>query len=144
MDATRQLTCSVEMADAAAERTQKLVAVGGILGAVAASSCCIVPLLLFSLGVSGAWIGNLTRLAPYQPIFVAMTLAVSATATGLFGARAARPALKTRPAPGHCPTAPSLSFAANRTGQFGTLRTEVTLSLRSRLARNRLRVQRAG
>jgi len=24
---------------------------------------------------SGAWIGNLTRLAPYQPIFVAMTLA---------------------------------------------------------------------
>ena len=27
---------------------------------------------------------------------------------------------------------------------FGTLRTEVTLSLRSRLARNRLRVQRAG
>jgi mercuric ion transport protein len=75
MDATRRLTCSVEMADAAAERTQKLVAVGGILGAVAASSCCIVPLLLFSLGVSGAWIGNLTRLAPYQPIFVAMTLA---------------------------------------------------------------------
>jgi len=94
MDATRQLTCSVEMADAAAERTQKLVAVGGILGAVAAASCCIVPLLLFSLGVSGAWIGNLTRLAPYQPIFVAMTLAVSATATGLFGARAARPALR--------------------------------------------------
>ena len=45
---------------------------------------------------------------------------------------------------GHCPTAPSLSLAANRTGQFGTLRTEVTLSLRSRLARNRLRVQRAG
>ena len=41
----------------------------------AASSCCIVPLLLFGLGVSGAWIGNLTRLAPYQPIFVAMTLA---------------------------------------------------------------------
>jgi mercuric ion transport protein len=34
-----------------------------------------VPLLLFSLGVSGAWIGTLTRLAPYQPIFVAVTLA---------------------------------------------------------------------
>ena len=48
---------------------QKLVAAGGILAAMAASSCCIVPLLLFSLGVSGAWIGNLTRLAPYQPDF---------------------------------------------------------------------------
>ena len=45
------------------------------MAAIAASSCCLVPLLLFGLGVSGAWIGNLTRLAPYQPIFVAMTLA---------------------------------------------------------------------
>jgi mercuric ion transport protein len=52
---------------------QRLVVVGGILGALAASSCCIVPLVLFSLGVGGAWIGNLTALAPYQPIFVAGT-----------------------------------------------------------------------
>ena len=52
---------------------QRLVAVGGILGALAASSCCIVPLVLFSLGVGGAWIGNLTALAPYKPIFIAGT-----------------------------------------------------------------------
>ena len=51
-----------------------LAAAGGVLGAVAASSCCIVPLVLFGFGVSGAWIGNLTALAPYQPIFVAVTL----------------------------------------------------------------------
>jgi mercuric ion transport protein len=56
-------------------RTQKLVAAGGILGAIAASSCCIAPLVLFSLGISGAWIGNLTALAPYQPYFIAATLA---------------------------------------------------------------------
>jgi mercuric ion transport protein len=31
--------------------------------------------LLFSLGISGAWIGNLTQLAPYKPIFVVATLA---------------------------------------------------------------------
>lgn len=49
-------------------------AVGGVLGALAASTCCIVPLLLFSLGVSGAWIGNLTALEPYKPIFIAFTL----------------------------------------------------------------------
>jgi len=55
-------------------RTQTLVTVGGVLGALAASSCCIVPLVLFALGVSGAWIGNLTRLAPYQPYFIAATV----------------------------------------------------------------------
>jgi mercuric ion transport protein len=53
-----------------------LVAAGGILGALAASSCCILPLVLFSLGISGAWIGNLTVLAPYKPYFVAVTFAL--------------------------------------------------------------------
>jgi mercuric ion transport protein len=56
-----------------AQRTQKLLAAGGIFGALAASSCCILPLALFGLGVSGAWIGHLTRLAPYQPYFIAGT-----------------------------------------------------------------------
>ncbi len=56
-------------------RTQRLLAAGGVLSALAASSCCIVPLVLFGLGVSGAWIGNLTRLAPYQPYFLAATAA---------------------------------------------------------------------
>lgn len=55
---------------------QRLVAVGGILGALAASSCCIIPLILFSLGIGGAWIGNLTALAPYKPLFVAGTTGV--------------------------------------------------------------------
>src|SRR3546814_8020328 len=50
------------------------VAAGGILGAIGASSCCILPLVLFSLVAGGAWIGNLTALAPYQPIFIAITL----------------------------------------------------------------------
>jgi mercuric ion transport protein len=54
---------------------QSLMAAGGLLGALAASSCCILPLILFSLGISGAWIGNFTRLAPYQPWFIAATIA---------------------------------------------------------------------
>ncbi len=57
------------------QRGQKLMAAGGLLGALAASSCCILPLVLFSLGVSGAWIGNFTQLAPYQPYFIAATIA---------------------------------------------------------------------
>jgi len=55
-------------------RGQTLVAAGGLLGALAASSCCILPVALFSLGISGAWIGNFTQLAPYQPFFLAATL----------------------------------------------------------------------
>lgn len=51
----------------------KLIAAGGILGAIAASTCCIIPLVLFSLGISGAWIGQLTALSAYQPIFIAIT-----------------------------------------------------------------------
>lgn len=48
-----------------------LLATGGTIGALLASSCCVVPLLLVTLGVSGAWIGNLTALAPYKPYFLA-------------------------------------------------------------------------
>jgi len=57
----------------ATRRGQTLAAAGGLLGALAASSCCILPLVLFGLGVSGAWIGHLTQLAPYQPYFIAAT-----------------------------------------------------------------------
>lgn len=50
---------------------ETLLAAGGVVGAVAASSCCIVPLALVSVGVSGAWIGHLTALAPYRLLFIA-------------------------------------------------------------------------
>ena len=61
------------------DRGQKLAAVGGVIGALAASSCCILPVIFFSLGIGGAWIGNFTRLAPYQPYFIAATLAFIGT-----------------------------------------------------------------
>lgn len=61
------------------DRKAGLVAAGGVVGAVATMSCCILPLVLFALGVSGAWIGNLTALAPYQPIFTVATMALLGT-----------------------------------------------------------------
>jgi mercuric ion transport protein len=66
----------VRAAEGAAEERwrARIVATGGILGALAASSCCILPLVLALLGVSGAWIGNLTAVAPYKPLFVAATV----------------------------------------------------------------------
>ena len=60
----------------ASRPAKRLTAIAGVLGAIAASSCCVLPLLFVSLGVSGAWIGNLTALAPYQPYILALTVAV--------------------------------------------------------------------
>jgi len=68
------MTIKEEALEARMRRGQEFMAAGGMLGALAASSCCILPLVLFSLGVSGAWIGNFTWLAPYQPYFIAATL----------------------------------------------------------------------
>ncbi|HEY3047047.1 MAG TPA: mercuric ion transporter MerT [Polaromonas sp.] len=47
---------------------------GGV-AAMLASACCLGPLLLIALGVSGAWIGNLRALEPYRPFFIAVALA---------------------------------------------------------------------
>jgi mercuric ion transport protein len=35
----------------------------------------MLPLLLFTLGAGGPWIGTLVRLAPYQPYFIAVAVA---------------------------------------------------------------------
>ena len=43
--------------------------VGG-LAAIVASTCCLGPLVLVALGLSGAWIGNLTLLEPCRPFFI--------------------------------------------------------------------------
>ena len=52
----------------------RLLSLGGIAAALGAASCCVIPFALFTLGVSGAWIGNLTALEPYQPLFAAVAL----------------------------------------------------------------------
>ena len=49
-----------------------LAATVGILAGLGAASCCLVPFAFFSLGITGAWISNITALAPYQPIFAAV------------------------------------------------------------------------
>jgi len=49
--------------------------IAGILAGIGASACCVGPLVLLALGIGGAWIGNLTALEPYRPIFVGLTLA---------------------------------------------------------------------
>lgn len=67
----------VEATTARTDREQaraRWIAAGSILGALAASSCCILPLVFVTVGISGAWIGNLTALEPLKPLFAAVAV----------------------------------------------------------------------
>jgi mercuric ion transport protein len=57
-----------------AESTANRSLIAGAMAAVAASVCCVGPLVLLGFGISGAWIGNLTALEPYRPVFSGLTL----------------------------------------------------------------------
>ena len=54
--------------------TKKIIATGGLLGAIVASTCSVLPVFLLALGISGSWIGNLRSLAHYKPFFVMISL----------------------------------------------------------------------
>lgn len=56
------------------DRRKNWFAAGGVIGAILASTCCVAPLVLLTLGISGAWIGNLTALEPYKPYFAVVAL----------------------------------------------------------------------
>lgn len=56
------------------DRKRSIFAAGGVIGAILASTCCVVPLLFVTLGISGAWIGNLAALEPYKPYFAGIAL----------------------------------------------------------------------
>jgi mercuric ion transport protein len=71
--ANRNRLARLRIEESGTRHAQTLLVAGGILGALVASSCCVAPLVLFALGVSGAWIANLTQLAPYQPFFILAT-----------------------------------------------------------------------
>jgi len=55
-------------------RSGSIALFSGGLAAVLASTCCLGPLVLVTLGISGVWIGNLTRLEPYRPFFIVIAL----------------------------------------------------------------------
>lgn len=72
MDVSKQATAPLQIETP--DRRDGWLAAGGVLGASLASACCIGPLVLLTLGISGAWIGNLTALEPYKPVFAAIAL----------------------------------------------------------------------
>ena len=74
MSATRTEELETQRMSGAENERNGLLATGAVVGAILASACCVVPLLLVTLGISGAWIGNLTALEPYKPYVAALTL----------------------------------------------------------------------
>ena len=60
------------------------MAAGGIVGAILASSCCILHLLFLSMGVGGAWMGNLTATVTYDPDKVELAQMTEATTNAGF------------------------------------------------------------
>ena len=64
------------------------LAAGGV-AAILASTCCLGPLILVMPGFTGAWIGSLSVLEPYRPLF----LGVALVTLGLAAWRIFRPAL---------------------------------------------------
>jgi len=83
----------VETDKSAPDRTGSGALLAGGLAAILASTCCLGPLLLVALGLSGAWIGNLTLLEPYRPFFIAGAL----VALFFAGRRIFRPARVCQP-----------------------------------------------
>jgi len=57
-----------------AQLTGKSTLIAGVLAAIGASVCCVGPLLLLALGIGGTWVGSLTAMEPYRPLFIGLTL----------------------------------------------------------------------
>lgn len=74
MNETKIETVALGAPTQVVDRKKGWFAAGGVVGAILASTCCIAPLVLLTLGVSGAWIGNLTALEPYKPIFAGVAV----------------------------------------------------------------------
>jgi mercuric ion transport protein len=53
---------------------QKQAMIAGVLAGIAASLCCVGPLILLSLGLGGAWVANLAVLEPARPVLLLLAL----------------------------------------------------------------------
>ena len=56
------------------ERSSKYSLFGGAIAAVAASLCCIGPLVLVTVGIGGAWVASLSALEPFRPLFLGVAI----------------------------------------------------------------------
>lgn len=69
----------VNSADDAAPRKLSLGLLAvAVTSSLIASTCCVIPLALVLLGITGAWMVHLNALKPWVPFFTAMAVAALA------------------------------------------------------------------
>ncbi len=73
--------------------TPRMALIGGIITAIGASVCCVAPLVLLLLGISGTWISTFTAFEPLRPYLTAGTVLLFFWA----GMQVYRPMEKCRP-----------------------------------------------
>lgn len=57
-----------------------MLLVGGVISSIAASICCIGPMLLLAIGISGSWMSRLMVLESHFLALASMSLALIGTA----------------------------------------------------------------
>jgi mercuric ion transport protein len=73
-EATPSCTCRTP---SGSNRAVKWTTAGGMLTALGVcAACCLLPFVLLSLGVAGAWVSTLDALAAYKWIFIPLTTAL--------------------------------------------------------------------
>lgn len=72
-------TLARQPVDTTDRKAGRLIALA-VLASLLASSCCVLPLALVLVGVTGAWMANLQALKPVTPYAIALTLAALAWA----------------------------------------------------------------
>ena len=77
----------------AESRPERAALAAGGLAALAAGACCLGPLALVSIGVTGSWLAYLPRLEPYRPLF----LGAAVLALAFAWRRIYRPAAECKP-----------------------------------------------
>ena len=82
-----------EQGDSTKPRPERAALAAGGIAALLAGACCLGPLLLVSVGVTGTWLAYLPRLEPYRPLFIG----IAALALGFAWRRIYRPAAQCKP-----------------------------------------------
>jgi len=94
MDSTFRQGTALQAEKAPTRPASESVALGtGGVAALLAGTCCVVPLLLISIGVGGAWLAHLRVLEPYRWIFIG----IAAVALAFAWKRIYRSAAECRP-----------------------------------------------
>lgn len=88
MDKSLQQPVSIAARQEPKSLSERAALATGGLAALFAGACCVVPFVLVSVGLGGAWLANLQVLEPYRPVFIGIALAALAFA----GWRIYRPA----------------------------------------------------